>query len=224
MLEYSVSVDKIQMGQEAEEGFGYCHDSFLREEWRLAATGQIHRDHAPAVIVRNLETGEIVGEYWYRNGAPHRDDGPAFSWKNQSKNKSRITYFLDGKQHRTDGPADMAFEDGYLVFQYWRQNGKDHRVDGPSSVYRSPETDRTIRETWSIEGKPHRVGGPASIECSEQTGVVEYETWCLNGVLHRTDGPADIVRDVNSGEVVFAAYHVNGVHLPNGLPMPPPTP
>ncbi len=52
---------------------------------------------------------------WYLNGKRHRTDGPAIESTDGSK-----MWFLNGKLHRTDGPA-IEYPDGY---KEWYLNGK----------------------------------------------------------------------------------------------------
>jgi len=62
-------------------------------------------------------------KYWYLNGKRHRTDGPAIEWANGSK-----YWYLNDKHHRTDGPA-IEFANGS---KYWFLNGELHRTDGPA--------------------------------------------------------------------------------------------
>lgn len=83
-------------------------------------------------------------------------------------------YRLNGKLHRTDGPA-VEDTNGYRA---WYQHGQRHRTDGPaidwSNGYRA----------WFQRDKPHRTNGPA----------FEYtngnRSYWQHGRVHRTDGPA----------------------------------
>ena len=60
---------------------------------------------------------------WWLNGKLHRTDGPAFERADGSKR-----WHLNGKLHRTDGPA-WERADGS---KEWYLNGKFHRTDGPA--------------------------------------------------------------------------------------------
>ena len=55
-------------------------------------------------------TGIAIGQYgdklWYLDGKQHRVDGPAYEWANGNKYWS-----LNGKSHREDGPA-CEYADG----------------------------------------------------------------------------------------------------------------
>jgi len=62
-------------------------------------------------------------KFWYLNGKPHREDGPAIEWADGSK-----FWYLNGKLHREDGPA-IKRADGS---REWRLNDERHREDGPA--------------------------------------------------------------------------------------------
>ena len=53
-------------------------------------------------------------KYWYLNGKRHRTDGPAIEYSNGDKR-----WYLNGLQHRTDGPA-IEYSDGT---KHWYLNG-----------------------------------------------------------------------------------------------------
>ena len=63
---------------------------------------------------------------WYLNGKLHRTDGPAVEFADDDKE-----WWLNGKLHRIDGPA---FEDsnGYKA---WYLNGERHNPNGPAIEY-----------------------------------------------------------------------------------------
>ena len=63
---------------------------------------------------------------------------------------------LDGKLHRTDGPA-IEYANGT---KYWHQNGKRHRIDGPAIENANGD------KAWYQNDKLHRTDGPA-IECAD---------------------------------------------------------
>ena len=52
---------------------------------------------------------------WYINGKLHRTDGPAAEYANGTK-----YWYVNGKQHRTDGPA-VELAEGY---KYWYVDDK----------------------------------------------------------------------------------------------------
>ena len=80
---------------------------------------------------------------------------------------------LNGKFHRTDGPA-IEWVDGT---KYWYLNGLRHRADGPAIEW----ADGT--RSWCLNGKFHRTDGPAI----ERANGTKY--WFLNGQIRRKDGP-----------------------------------
>ena len=107
----------------------------------------------------------------------HREDNlPAIEFEDLSK-----VYYVDGKLHRTDGPAIIGKNSKYL----------------------------TISERYYVDGKLHRTDGPAEILCDD-SGIKEYERYYIDGKLHRTDGPADI-RYFDNGFIKIEKYYVNGI-------------
>ena len=77
-------------------------------------------------------------------------------------------WYLDGKFHRTDGPA-VEYTDGT---KYWFLNDKFHRTDGPAVEH----TDGT--KLWYLDGKLHHTDGPA-VEYDDGT-----KEWYLNDVQY----------------------------------------
>jgi hypothetical protein len=92
---------------------------------------------------------------------------------------NHIRWTLNGKLHRTDGPA-VIYADGT---QRWFIDGKLHRTDGPAIIY------AIGTQAWYIDGKHHRTDGPAIIYADGS------QAWYKDGKLHRTDGPAVIRAD-----------------------------
>jgi hypothetical protein len=64
-----------------------------------------------------------------------------------------VLWKMDGKRHRTDGPAAID-SDGS---QWWYLDDKVHRTDGPA-VIRADGS-----QEWWLDGKVHRTDGPARI-------------------------------------------------------------
>lgn len=125
----------------------------------------------------NLRNGVFQEGEWlciYKNGEPHREDGPAFEHTNGDK-----YWYLNGKQHREDGPA-IENTNGN---KYWYLNGELHREDGPAIELAESYLGYTVKK-WSINGKWHREDGP---DFEHTNGDKE---WYLNGKQHRLDGPA----------------------------------
>jgi hypothetical protein len=71
---------------------------------------------------------------------------------------------LNGKHHRTDGPA-IEDSDGT---KEWRLNGKRHRTDGPAVEWSNG------MKVWYLNGELHRTDGPA---IEDSNGMKE---WWLN--------------------------------------------
>jgi hypothetical protein len=75
-------------------------------------------------MTTEIERVELNNRIEHRlNGKLHRTDGPAIEWANGTKE-----WWLNGKRHRIDGPA-VEYADGTKL---WYLNDKLHRVDGPA--------------------------------------------------------------------------------------------
>jgi hypothetical protein len=79
--------------------------------------------------------------------------------------KGTKSWYLDGKLHRTDGPA-VEGSDGT---KHWYLDNKRHRIDGPAIE------DVDGSKSWYLHDKLHRVDGPA-IEWADGT-----KEWWLYG-------------------------------------------
>lgn len=66
-----------------------------------------------------------------------------------------IKWYLNGKRHREDGPANIMWqtETGFKSYEAWYLNGEQHRVDGPAENVWSLQTRKKIVETWYLNGK-----------------------------------------------------------------------
>lgn len=165
-----------------------------KEWWRR---GQLHREDGYAVI-----KADGSGSYWLNgifhtekafnqtameiniNKLKENDVWKSINFLNLEKltingdevylkNKSGIeNWYKNGKKHREDGPASIAFES-----KYWYRDGLLHREDGPAIDNSNGE------KCWYIKGKLHREDGPAYESSS-------LKCWYQNGLRHREDGPA----------------------------------
>ena len=113
---------------------------------------------------------DLLGnERWFKEEtkALHREDGPAFIWKEGSK-----YWYRDGELHREDGPA---VENSSGTKEWWI-NGRRHRDDGPAIVSCDGRTE------WYKKGFLHRENGPA------YTRYDGSKEWALYGeILHKEE-------------------------------------
>ena len=86
----------------------------------------------------NPKIDKSGNKYWYLNGKLHRTDGPAIEYSDGTK-----IWFLNGKRHRVDGPA-VEHYDGYRA---WYLSGKLHRIEGPAVEYANGT------KYWYLNGK-----------------------------------------------------------------------
>ena len=94
---------------------------------------------------------------------------------------------LNGKKHRTDGPAVITTDGG----QTWYQNGVIHRTDGPAVIRANGD------QQWYLNGKLHRTDGPAVISTSgiqmwwfegkersqQEVELLRFRRWAVEGEL-----------------------------------------
>jgi hypothetical protein len=59
-------------------------------------------------------------KFWYLDGKLHRTDGPACEWVS-----GRKSWWIDGRRHRTDGAA-IEYEDGHKT---WWLDGYSYTFD-----------------------------------------------------------------------------------------------
>lgn len=148
-------------------------------------------------IIHDVEECDYLGIIsWRVNGKQHRENGPALEWF-AGDDKGMMQWWKNGKLHREDGPAIIKPHG-----MYWFVNGKRHREDGPAEV-----SDYGC-QGWYVNDVPHRVDGPAIID---HTGCWE---WRYNGKLHREDGPAKYMprRQVDWGVYYdITEWYINGV-------------
>ena len=79
--------------------------------------------------------GENGRQEWWLNGKRHRTDGPAVVYNNTSNVSVKQEYWLNGLRHREDGPA---IEYNNELREWWFYKGSIHRLDGPA--YRTNNT------------------------------------------------------------------------------------
>jgi hypothetical protein len=78
-------------------------------------------------IERDLRTGVLVGEQWYKDGRRHREDGPAVV--------------------RRDPWT------GVIVEEAWFKKDLFHRDDGPAAIERNAVTGRVFYSEWFKDDK-----------------------------------------------------------------------
>ena len=126
---------------------------------------------------------EIGCKGWYKDGVPHREDGPAILSSDGS-----VLWYKDGELHREDGPAEIT-ESGD---QFWFKNGQQHREGGPAYI------GAYGGESWIVDGTIHREDGPA------YTDINGTKIWIRKGMTHNEHGPSVIYPDG------ICEWHLNG--------------
>ncbi len=91
-----------------------------------------------------------------------------------------ITYTVNGRWHRDNGPAFHIWNDaGVLIREEWYQNVRSHRDNGPA-YQQWNDAGVLIKEIWWQNGRLHRDNGPAHQEWND-AGELIRESWWQNG-------------------------------------------
>ena len=90
------------------------------------------------MIIYTVKVDDDGSKHWFLDGKQHRVDGPAYEGAGGSK-----SWYLDGKLHRVDGPA-VEYADGS---KHWFLDGELHRVDGPAIEWADAS------KSWYLDGK-----------------------------------------------------------------------
>lgn len=130
------------------EPFGFLNDGDL--VWiKFLKNGKEHNEHGPAETYFSYERSS---QSWYIDGILHREDGPAkieyntdynsgnennfcWIWEEGESDYRRLSdtyeefkeeeWYLNGKQHREDGPAYIIYDDdGNVEGEGWCLNGE----------------------------------------------------------------------------------------------------
>jgi len=150
--------------------------------------GALHRDYGPAIEVNRDGSRTQV---WYRDGVPWNGKGPAMVEHFGSGSGSSAAHLeADGKIGRNpqEGPAQIVYgRDGKVVSQRFMQGGR--LVPPPDS--NAPALDSVSEKRWvNSRGATHRAGGPAVMHTSVADPATNHEEWHKDGKLHREGGPA----------------------------------
>lgn len=90
------------------------------------------------------------------------------------------TWKLDGKIHRSDGPAFIEYyPDGNLKREDWKIHGDFCRSDGPAYIQYYSNGQAKIQE-WIFNNLAHRSDGPAYIHYHED-GIIKHFRWYKDG-------------------------------------------
>lgn len=178
------------------------HKGRIEKHWGSEVHTSIHREDAPALVVKNDE-GDIIYK-WMKRGLLHREDGPAIY-----DGSGKFQYRYEGQLHRLGGPAEF---DGH--WYYWCANGLFHNEDGPAKVgvdgtpdfwalegkiYASEQEWKDAKKSMYSEIKDFTTGvvtrfKNSSIKHSQTRPSVATpqgaEYWYVDGLLHRLDGAA----------------------------------
>ena len=154
-----------------------CNDFYYKFEYfyknghttQIIGTELIHPD-------QKTSTGSIIYYKYYNNrGVEHCEAGPAC----YSKYDDNMTiYYIDGKEHRTDGPSYKSD-----TSEKWKENDRwKHRVNSLGHtlynykvVVKIPGSDSTYIDemVYNDVEQLHNLDGPASVRTYRDGGVAE---------------------------------------------------
>jgi hypothetical protein len=159
---YEIFFEAGRLHRDPAEGPAWHEDKSGIVERRYVDRGLLHRDErdGPAVVVTDTITGVILREEYYRNGSPHREQGPAFVTRHPDGSPFSESWCRDGEANREDGPA----------ITFWWTDG-------------SPRS-----EAWFFRDRLLRAAtdGPAYRRWNEQGELVQEEYW-VNGEMVAKD-------------------------------------
>jgi hypothetical protein len=138
-----------------EQGPAWRETKNGKEDIQYRVRGDFHREetNGPALIERDVTTGVILREEYFRDGQVHREDGPASTSR------------------------DAA---GAVTGETWHRHGQWHRdpAQGPAVWLRGSELHDAV-EVYYVDDVMHRdpAQGPARIVRDNSGRVLEEEYW-----------------------------------------------
>ena len=107
----------------------------------------LHRTEGPAIEYTN------GSKYWYRDGVPHRDGGPAVESSGQKQ------WYQNGVRHREDGPAyEIRSSHSGNLFKEWWLNGENYTEEGFEKEMAKRNAPTCDGKMVEIDGKKYLVG------------------------------------------------------------------
>lgn len=98
---------------------GRVHELYLLDD-------KCHREDGPAASVRDAGTGDLIAEFWCRNGEVHRENGPAAIYFSADGKVEEERWFRNGRLFRDGGPATVTYdpETGQVRDAGWWRDGE----------------------------------------------------------------------------------------------------
>lgn len=141
----------------------------------------------------NMDGNEFISFEWFMAGKHHREDGPAQeSFANGEPNG--FEYNLYGLKHREDGPA-VNYRNGGIL--YWYKHDELHRDDGPAVEWHGEYNPGSY--VWYNHGVRHRDGDePTLVSGKEKHWVKNNKPWRKDGLPHVEKGKKKMWLDAES--------------------------
>ncbi len=118
-----------------------------------AEDGVSHRDPKAGPALYSFADGCECFEYQTRGVLHREEqDGPAFTLRHEASGAVlREEYYRDGALHREHGPAAVERDEkGRTISQAWYREGELHRdaAEGPALITFDPDTGDTSEDYW----------------------------------------------------------------------------
>lgn len=178
--------------------------------------GKLHNEGFPAIIDFN-DYNIIVDVSYYINGKEHREDGPAYVLYSSNCDFRLLRHNLCCKFHQENKYDNSAFYvNGNIMRKVYYINGECHRAPVLSSSLSPPLSPLYERgEKRGEKKRGEKIERPARITYYSN-GNLELVIYKLYGELHRENGPAEIGWYKN-GNIKLKKYYINGkLHRSDG--------
>ena len=128
-------------------------------------------------------------------GLIHREDGPAYFYYTEDGNLKFQAYYINGKRHRTDGPAEISYYEGTNIINYqcWRKNDNQYREDGPAYIEYYPDGTKS-EEVYLKDWMYYNYAGPTIIRYNKNGKIRERIYHYRNMII--SDIARKIIKDL----------------------------
>ena len=152
-------------------------------------------------------------------GKLHNERGPALLLYDVDDGKKHIEYRINGKLHRTDGPARSVYHPGsYKIEEEWVEgNKKTISYTKADEVYKIIYDNGIIKSSCSYKNNKLNDNLTPAYISYYKTGMVQQMSYYKDGLLHREGENPSRMKFFMNGERMNEEYCKNGkLHRENG--------
>ncbi|OQX78904.1 MAG: hypothetical protein B6D56_08100 [Candidatus Omnitrophica bacterium 4484_70.1] len=140
-----------------------------------------HSFHDEPALIEYFPDGKVKVLAWYKFDKLHRDGNkPAKIVFDENRNEKEIYFLKDGAYHRDKGPAIVKFDEkGKAIYLAWYKNGVLHSEGDKPAIVEISRIPQCFKATffWYRNNQRHREGiKPAYVEikeCKEEKKVIK---------------------------------------------------